>query len=342
MKIHLFSFYSFLFFLVVPCALSAAGKVDSDAAKSNSLVVYAYDSFTSEWGPGPELVRLFKEETDIDVTLISCGDAAQVLSRAILEKKKPRADVLVGIDNNLVAATRKASVLEAYKPKMADVLVPVQLQLCEAWLLTPYDWGYFAFIFDRASGLAAPKNLEALTKPEYAKSIILMDPRTSTPGVGFLAWTLAVYGEEYLSYWSRLKSSILTLSPGWDTGYGLFTSGEAPLVISYTTSPAYHVEYDETDRYEALIFPEGHVMQIEGLGLVKGAKNKANAKAFIDFMLSQKAQSVLPLTQWMYPVLSDVVLPESFSAAPKAEKTLVVEADHVTAAIDSVLSVLGK
>jgi thiamine transport system substrate-binding protein len=273
--------------------------------------------------------------------MISCGDAAQVLSRAVLEKKAPASDVLIGIDNNLIDAARKEDVLTPYKPATA-ASVSKELQLANDWLLTPYDWGYFAMIFDSASGIKPPASLEDLTKPEYAKKIILMDPRTSTPGTGFLAWTLAVYGTHYADYWTRLKGNILTLAPGWDTGYGLFTSGEAPLVISYTTSPAYHVEYDKTDRYKALIFPEGHTVQIEGLGLVKGAKNPKAAKAFIDFMLTDEAQSVLPLTQWMYPVSKMVKLPDSYRAAPMASKTLTVSSAEVAAAVDTVISILAK
>ena len=74
------------------------------------------------------------------------------------------------------------------------------------------------------------------------------------------------------------------------------------------------MEYDKTDRYKALIFSEGHTVQIEGLGLVKGAKNPKAAKAFIDFMLTDEAQSVLPLTQWMYPVSKTVKLPDSYKS----------------------------
>ncbi len=310
-------------------------------SRPDELVVYAYDSFTSEWGPGPELARLFTEKTGVKVTMISCGDAAQVLSRAVLEKKRAGADVLVGLDNNLVDMARSAGVLEPYRSP-AHVTVPEELRLSDDWLLTPYDWGYFAFIFDSASSVSAPGSLEDLTEPEYAKRLILMDPRTSTPGLGFVAWTVAVYGDEYLSYWERLKPNVLTLAPGWDSGYGLFTSGEAPLVISYTTSPAYHVEYDKTDRYRALIFPEGHPRQIEGLGVVKGAANRKAARAFVDFMLTDEAQSVLPLTQWMYPVSPSVTLPDSYAAAPRADKALEVPPARVAAAVDAVMDVLSR
>jgi len=321
-------------------SFTACGGNAESAPKE--IVVYAYDSFVSDWGPGPVLAKKFEVKTGCKVTFVSCGDAAQVLSRAVLEKGKPEADLLVGIDNNLVDAARRAGILAAYKPADADKIVSKDLVFAQDWILSPYDWGYFTIIFDTFSGITPPASLEDLTKPEYAKKLILMDPRTSTPGTGFLAWTVARYGKDYPDYWNRLKGSILTLSPGWDAGYGLFTSGEAPLVISYTTSPAYHVENDKTDRYRALVFDEGHVAQIEGIGLVKGAKHAKLAKAFIDFILTDEAQSVLPLTQWMYPVSKTVTLPDSYKAAPLAKKTLSVPSQDVTAAIDPVISILSK
>ncbi|WP_255949157.1 thiamine ABC transporter substrate-binding protein [Brucepastera parasyntrophica] len=197
-------------------------------------------------------------------------------------------------------------------------------------------------IYDTASGITKPESLEDLLNPAYAKKIILMDPRTSTPGAGFLAWTIAVYGDAYPEYWSALKPNILTLAPGWDTGYGLFTAGEAPLVISYTTSPPYHVEYDNTSRFQALIFEEGHVMQIEGMGITANARHPEAAEAFIEFMLTDEAQSVIPQTQWMYPVSETVTLPASFDAAPAARTILSVPAGEVQSAVDRVISILAE
>lgn len=342
MKTRLFSFLTILFFMFsAHFAFSLGSPERANEERLNTVVVYAYDSFTAEWGPGPELVRLFEEKTDYRVELVSCGDAGQVLSRAILEKNKPGADVLVGIDNNLEPMARKSGILKAFKPANASA-IDENVSLASDWLLTPYDWGYFAFIYDTASKTPEPKSLADLTKPEYEKKIILMDPRTSTPGTGFLAWTLSVFGNEYLSYWASLKKNILTMASGWDTGYGLFTAGEAPLVISYTTSPAYHVEFENTNRYKALIFPEGHIAQIEGMGLAKGAINEQGAKAFIEFMLTNEAQAVLPLTQFMYPVSKTVTLPASYEAAPKAGKILAVNAKDIQNAVTEVTALLAK
>ncbi len=171
--------------------------------------------------------------------------------------------------------------------------------------------------------------MEDLAKLEYAKSLILMDPRTSSPGFGFLLWTIKLYGDDFVSYWKRIAPSILTIADSWDAGYGLFTSGEAPLVLSYTTSPAYHMEYEKTDRYKAIIFKEGNYMQIEGAGIVKGAKHKDAAGKFIDFLLSEEVQKTIPLTNWMFPVIQDVPLPASFAVALKPDVSLLINYEAI-------------
>jgi thiamine transport system substrate-binding protein len=99
------------------------------------------------------------------------------------------------------------------------------------------------------------------------------------------------------------------------------TAGEAPLVLSYTTSPGYHLEYENTERYKAAVFPQGHAIQIEAAGLLKAAKNKDSARRFLDFMVSPAFQNLVPLTNWMYPVIS-IPLPDSFRINPKSDKPL--------------------
>jgi len=162
-----------------------------------------------------------------------------------------------------------------------------------------------------------PASLEDLTKPEYSKKIILMDPRTSTPGLGFLAWTQAVYKDGWKDYWKRLAPSILVMTPGWDTGYGLFTKGEAPLVLSYSTSPAYHKAYEKTERYKALVFAEGHSAQIELAGILTSSRHKKDAEKFLDFLVSEEAQALLPETQWMYQPTSPLPCLILFRSWPK-------------------------
>jgi len=310
---------------------AGCAKKGTDAG---TVTVYTYDSFVSEWGPGARIAELFREKTGYEVSYVSAGDAGQLLFRAAAEKGKPKADVIIGMDNNLLPRALAENILEPYNsPALAAV--PERLVFDSSRSLLPYDYGYFAVIYDSLEITDPPASLEDLCKPEYRKSLILMDPRTSSPGLGFLLWTRAVYGENYLSYWERLKPSILTITEGWDSGYGLFTSGEAPMVLSYTTSPAYHVEYEGSDRYRAAVFSEGHYVQIEGAGIVRNAPHKKEARAFIDFLLSPAAQEVLPLTNWMFPAVTGTPLPASFSAAPVPDTQLLIDPAEAAGRLDS-------
>jgi thiamine transport system substrate-binding protein len=316
--------------LSLPLAAIPAGSLQAapQAEQSPGLVIYAYDSFVSEWGPAGKVIPKFEEATGIHVEVASAGDAGQVLSRVILEKDRPRADIALGIDNNLLARALEEQVLEPYRSANLD-RVPPELRFDPTHSVTPFDYGYFAFVYDSQALDSPPHSLEELTSPRFRDKIIVEDPRTSSPGLGFLLWTVAVYGEGYLDYWRRLEPNLLTISDGWDTAYGMFTSGEAPLVLSYTTSPAYHLEYEQTERYRALIFDKGNYLQVEGMGIVRGGPNPAAARRFIDFILTEAFQEEIPLTNWMYPVVPQAATPESFRLAPKPKTSLQIPAEEI-------------
>jgi thiamine transport system substrate-binding protein len=305
------------------CPLFAAGRRSAEAAPGE-VVVWTYDSFSSEWGPGPAATEDFRERTGLTVRWVSHGDAGELLARLLLEGTRADADIVLGLDQNLASRALDSGLLEAYRPAGAEG-IPPELLVDPGWSLIPFDYSYFAFVYDSQALPVPPAGLEDLTGEQYAGKIILLDPRGSSPGLGFFSWVKAVYGEGWRDYWRRLSPSIMTVAEGWSTGYGLFTSGEAPLVLSYTTSPGYHLEYEGTERFKAAIFGEGHPVQVELAGLLGAGKNKENARRFLDYLLSPGFQSLIPLGNWMYPVIP-VPLPDSFRIAPKSDRPLRTEA----------------
>lgn len=303
---------------------------ESQQAEEKLLNIYCYDSFASEWGPGPALVEKFTAATGIEVKLNAPGDAVTVLSKVILEKENPAGDLLIGPDNNLLARVLAEDVLEAYNaPALSEV--SKELIFDESNHLLPFDWGYFAICYDSEAISNPPASLEDLTKVEYAKSLVLMDPRTSSPGMGFLLWTRAVYGDDYLEYWNRLAPSVLTVTESWSNGYGLFTSGEAPLVLSYSTSPVYHKMWEETERYKALDFAEGNYLQVEGVGVIKGAAHPEAARKFIDYMLSEEGQTIIATNNIMMPAVTGTELPEAFDMAFISSNPLLLDKEEIAA-----------
>src|SRR5690606_12155504 len=197
-------------------------------------------------------------------------------------------------------------------------------------IFVPYDYGYFAVVYDSEKLPNPPKSLKELVEGDPSQKIVLQDPRTSTPGLGMLLWMKSVYGDEAEAAWQKLQKRILTVTPGWSEAYGLFTKGEAPMVLSYTTSPAYHMIAEKMERYKALAYPEGNYLQIElAAQTVTGAKNPL-AQKFLAFMTGPGFQDAIPETNWMYPAgKTSGPLPAAFDAMPKPEKTLLFPSDEV-------------
>ncbi|MDD4302191.1 MAG: thiamine ABC transporter substrate binding subunit [Sphaerochaeta sp.] len=303
--------------------------------EQQELVVYAYDSFSGDWGPGPVLVEMFEEETGIKVNLVSSGDGMEMMNKLISEANNPWADVVVGISDDMASKIYEAGLLEPYKSEvLADI--PEFLHFDPTYQLIPFDYGNFAFVVDTEAmdSDMVPKSLASLTDPIYKDKVILIDPRTSSVGLGLLLWTIEVFGEEgYLTWWETMKEQALTITDGWSSAYGLFTEGEAPLVLSYTTSPVYHVTYEDTTRYQVAIFEEGHSTTIEGVGLLESSKKKDEARQFIDFILT-KGQLTIAMANSMYPVNSKTELPDAFDYAPKPEKNLSMDSKTLAKNLD--------
>ena len=192
-----------------------------------------------------------------------------------------KADIVLGLDTNLTAEAKATGLFAPHGIDPSEVKVP------GGWTddtFVPFDYGYFAVVYDTEKLKNPPKSLKELVEGDPDEKIVIQDPRTSTPGLGLLLWVKSVYGDKAPEAWAKLKAAVLTVTPGWSEAYGLFTKGEAPMVLSYTTSPAYHMVAENTERYQAASFAEGHYLQIEVAGITTtGAKNPLAAK-FLAFM----------------------------------------------------------
>lgn len=288
----------------------------SEKSEEKTLTVYAYDTFCGDWGAAGAVIPAFEEATGIKVNLVDAGSSVEMINRVRIEGAKTECDVILGVSDDL--ASKAYDLLEPYKSSLVDT-IRQDLIFDNEFRLTPYDWGTFAFCYDAKADIELPTSLMDLTKDQYKDKVVLIDPRTSSVGVGLLMWTYNVLGDGWVDWWKTMTENALTTSAKWSAAYGLFTEGEAPIVISYTTSPVYHVMWEDETRYQALTFDEGHEVTIEGVGIVKGTQHRAEAEAFIDFLLTG-AQIELANANSMYPVNSAIELPAAYDYAPVPEK----------------------
>jgi len=308
---------------IATATLTGAGAQAAD----KTLTVYTYESFISEWGPGPKVKEAFEKTCGCNVNFVSVADGVALLSRLKLEGAGTKADIVLGLDTNLTTEAKATGLFDASGIDVGGLKVPGDYK---DDVFVPYDYGHFAVIYDTQTIKNPPQSMKDLVEGDPSQKIVIEDPRTSTPGLGLLLWVKSVYGDKAPEAWAKLKKRVLTVTPGWSEAYGLFTKGEAPMVLSYTTSPAYHMVAENTDRYQAAAFSEGHYIQIEVAGLLKNAPDKELARDFLKFMVTPGFQDTIPTNNWMMPVsATSQPLPDAFGKLVNPSKTFLMSSDEV-------------
>ena len=311
---------------VAGLALCATGAL----AETPVLQVLTYDSFVTEWGPGPAVEAAFEAECACDLQFVGAGDGAALLARLQLEGPRTDADVVLGLDTNLTAAARETGL---FAPHGVDADLDLPIEWTDAEFL-PFDWGYFAFVGN--AGEEQATSLRNLAVSDL--KIVIQDPRSSTPGLGLLMWVKSAHPDDAAAIWDALADNIVTVTPGWSEAYGMFLEGEADAVLSYTTSPAYHLIAEEDDSKIAWGFDEGHYMQVEVAGKLAGTDQPELADQFMAFMVSDGFQSVIPTTNWMYPAVTpEDGLPDGFETLLTPEKSLLLSPEEAAATRDAAL-----
>ncbi len=292
-----------------------------------TLTVYTYGSFAGKYGPGKTVKERFEATCGCELSWVTAEDAGSLVGRLRLEGADTKADVVLGLDVNLAAEARALNVFARHGVEVKDLSLPI------AWsddTFVPFDWGYYAFVYDADKLPNPPKSLKELVESPNGPKVVLQDPRTSAPGLGLLLWMQKVYGDKAGEAWAQLKPRIVTFTKGWSEAYGLFLKGEADMVMSYTTSPAYHIAVEKKNNYKAAIFQEGHYLHVEIAGMTRTTKQPELARKFMAFVLSEPFQSAMPEGNWMMPAKAPAAgLPTAFKDLAQPQKALLFTPEDV-------------
>ena len=296
----------------------AAGLLSASMALADApvLTVYAPDYFASEWGPGPSIEAAFEKECNCDLQF-KTGD---VLSRIILEGARSEADVVIGLNTDVTKKARETGLFAAHGQDNSQLTLPL---IWTDQVFLPFNYGHTAFVYNAAKLREAPQSFDALIHSNDDLKVIIQDPRSSISGLALVLWVKAVFGEEAENVWEKLAPKILTVTKGWSEAYGLFTEGEADMVLSYTTSPVYHIVAEGDLTKKAAIFPEGHYPMVELAAKLKGTDNPELADAFLAFIMTDTFQNLIPEGNWSLPAALEVSeWPKAFQELPLPEKVL--------------------
>jgi thiamine transport system substrate-binding protein len=155
------------------------------------------------------VLQRFEQENNARVQFIKQGDAGQALTRAILTKDNPEADVIFGVDNTLMSRALEAGILDPYRSGRL-LFIPREYQLDSTFQLLPIDFGDVCLNYDKAyfeqKKLQPPQQLADLTKSEYKDLLVVENPAGSSPGLAFMLATVSAFGEDrWLGFWTDLR-----------------------------------------------------------------------------------------------------------------------------------------
>ena len=297
-------------------ALAILSATPAMAQDKPVLTVYAGDSVTSEWGPGPKIEEGFEAFCNCDLKFVT----GELLPRILMEGSGTEADIVFGLNTDVTARARASGLFAPHGQNTSDMSLPIE------WtdeIFLPYNWGETAFVYDDTRLENPPKSFaELLDAPDDLK-IVIQDPRSSVSGLAMLLWVKAIYGDKAPEAWAKLAPKVLTVTKGWSEAYGMFTEGEADMVLSYTTSPAYHIAAEDDLTKHAAIFPEGHYFMAELVAQVASTDQPELAQDFMDWVLTPDFQKVIPLANWSLPAkLQQEEWPEVMRDLPRPDKTL--------------------
>jgi len=312
------------FFSLIVVLLSAAIAV-AQPQPTTVITVLAHDSFAYS----EEVMNDFTERTGIGVEVLRLGDAGSLVNQAILSRSNPLGDVLFGVDNTFLSRALEADIFLPYVSSEVGRIDP-ELVIEDEEHVTPITYGDVCLNYDAAfftaNALDLPDDLRDLTDPAYRGLLVVPNAALSSPGLAFLLLTVAVFGEEgaytYLDYWADLVENEVYIAADWtDAYYGHFSGsqgsqGTRPLVVSYASSPPAEVffleEEPDTAPTGAIVADQMCFRQIEYAGILRGTDQAEAAGLFIDFLLSRRFQEDMPLTMFVFPVVTDAALPQVF------------------------------
>ena len=291
--------------IAVSGALLLSGCADTSSDQTVTLV--AHDSFAIS----DESIAEFEEQSGYRLEILRAGDAGSLTNRLVLTKESPIGDVVFGIDNTFRGVADENQIIDGPLSEVnySDVCLN-------------YDRVWF-----EQNKIAPPTSWKDLADPTYRGLTVVSNPLTSSPGLAFLATTVAGFGEAgFESYWQDLKANEVKVAAGWEEAYftefsGSTGMGSYPIVLSYSSSPAAEIREDDESQTVALL--DECFRQIEYIGVLDGAQNTPGAKKLVEFLLSESFQSTMPGLMYVYPVNKDAEIPSEWSKfGPMARSTI--------------------
>ncbi len=310
-----------LFLFILALIILSCNNTDNNeiSKEIETLDIYAVEIFLNEEFY-ENIIPLFTDIFKCEVNITKFPNALSMLERAISEKDSTNIDLLFGLDNTLLFLAEQDSLLVPYESNYVHD-IPKDLIFDEEFYINPICYSNIAFNYNSYVISDPPITFGEMQDNKFKDQIILLDPRTSSVGRAMLFWSVVAFGRNgYSHFWRSIKDNVFVIYENQNDAYNAYLAGEAPMILGMETTPLYHIQHDNADKFKSTIPEEGGFKFIQGVGIMKATQQQYLSRKFVDFLLSVEFQEMIPSELWMKPVNKKVKLPVDYEILQQISK----------------------
>jgi iron(III) transport system substrate-binding protein len=275
------------------------------------------------------IVQEFEVETGLKVEVVAAG-TGELLKRIEGERAAPRGDLMWG--GSRASLEQYRSLFEPYVSANENSFLPGYADKTHTY--TPFTAVPTVFMYNRnlmPSG-GCPRGWEELLDPKWKGKIAFADPAVSSSSFEALVNMLfAMGGGEPEKGWRYVALFVGNLGGrllgGSAEVYGGVASGEYALGVTFEEAAAI---YRKQGAPVGIVYPvEGTIVEPDGVAIIRGARNAANARLFVDFVSSKRAQAKIARDLNRRSCRADV---QAASGLPDSRSIHVIPGDYRWAA----------
>ncbi|MEE8141531.1 MAG: extracellular solute-binding protein [Planctomycetota bacterium] len=208
------------------------------------------------------------------------------------ERKRPRCDIFWNNETLRTIRLAQEGLFEPYLSPAAEGIPPEFRDVQGLWTGFAARARAIAFDPDKVDAELIPHSHEDLLKPVWRNQIAMGNPRFGTTG-SHLAFLFAAWGEPRArKFLLALRENGVQMVGGNSTARDRVLSGEARLGLT-DTDDIEVVRRRGASIAESLFAKEGTVVLPNSVALVKGAPHPEEARALLDFLLSEEVEAML-------------------------------------------------
>ena len=284
-----------------------APQAEEPSSDSGPLVIYAG---RDEALIGP-LIDLFSEETGIE-TEVRFGKTPDLAALLLEEGERTPAQVFVSQDAGALGALSTAGLLATLPSELTEQVPAGFTSTDDSWIGVTGRARVIAYDTQMIDEAEVPDSVTALTAPEFNGKVAFAPGNASFQA--FVTALRVLEGESAADEWVAAMAAnnpVLTESNG--QSLDLVNSGEVELaLINHYYWYERAAELGEDNMRAGLKFlpgDAGGIVNVSGAAILKNAAENPSAQAFLEFLLSETAQTYFVENTFEYPLTAGVAAP---------------------------------